>query len=308
MSDAEKCFGVVAVIGAPNAGKSTLVNRLTGSKVTIVSHKVQTTRMRVRGVMMRGNAQVALVDTPGIFQAKRSFDRAMVDAAWAGAGDADAIVLLVDAPAESAKPDGISARDTAAIMKRLKTGTRAPMALALNKVDAMQPPPLLAMAEAMNAELAFDKTFMISAEKGRGTEELAAWIAAQAKPGPWHFPEDQAGDLSSRLLAAEITREKVFLRLHDELPYAIHVTTEAWTPQKDGSVRIDQTILVEREAHKPIVLGKGGTTVKAIGAASRKELEEIFGHRVHLFLHVKVQGGWAMDRRVFAELGLEPPE
>ncbi len=309
MTDApETRFGMVAIIGAPNAGKSTLVNRLVGSKVTIVTHKVQTTRMRVRGVMIRGETQIVLVDTPGIFSAKRALDRAMVEAAWAGAADADATLLLVDAPDVTEKPNGLSARDTDAIVEKLKATPGPKAALALNKVDAMPRPPLLDLARSLNDAYPFERTFMISAEKGSGIDDLAEWLASKAVPGPWLFPEDQAGDLSSRMLAAEITREKLFLRLHEELPYASHVTTDKWTSNKDGSARVDQTIVVEREAHRPMVLGKGGETIKAIGAAARREMEEVFGHRVHLFLHVKVQGGWASDRRIFGELGLEPPK
>jgi GTP-binding protein Era len=295
---------VIAVIGAPNAGKSTLVNRLVGSKVSIVTHKVQTTRMRIRGVMMEGDAQVVLVDTPGIFAPKRKLDRAMVAAAWAGSDDADAVVVIADAGDLAMKPNGLSAQDTDRIVAALK-GQDRKAALVLNKIDSVHREKLLELSAKLNAAFPFEETFMVSALKGHGIDKLRAWIAGRAVPGPWYFPEDQTGDISSRLLAAEITREQLYLRLHDELPYAAHVTTEAWQDRKDGSVRIDQVILVERDGQKPIVIGKQGSTLKAIGAAARKQIEEVLDRKAHLFLTVKVQSNWAEQRGVYDELGID---
>ena len=299
--------GFAAIIGAPNAGKSTLVNALVGTKVAIVSPKVQTTRMPVRGVAMRGQAQIVFGDTPGIFKPRRRLDRAMVTSAWAGAKDADAIVLIVDAPDLVAQPDGLGARDTHAIIETLKEkGARA--VLALNKIDGMKRTDLLPLIGKLNEAGLFDEVFLISALKGDGVEELAAWCAARMPESPWLFPEDQAGDISSRLLAAEITREKIYLRLHDELPYASAVETEKWEERGDGSVKIDQTIYVQRDGQKAIVLGKGGATIKKIGELARTELEEIFDRRVHLFLFVKVRENWAEEREHYREMGLEFPE
>lgn len=295
---------IVAVIGAPNAGKSTLVNRLVGAKVTIVTHKVQTTRMRIRGVMIEGAAQIVLVDTPGIFAPKRRLDRAMVQAAWAGVDDADATLVIADAAELDAKPNGLSAQDTTRIIEGLKSQNRK-AALALNKVDALKREKLLDLSARLNAAFPFQDTFMISALKGAGIDRLRSWLASQAKPEPWMFPEDQTADLSSRLLAAEVTREQLFLRLHEELPYSVHVTTEGWEERKDGSVKIDQVIFVERDGQKPIVIGKAGATLKAIGAASRKQIESILDRRVHLFLNVKVKSGWADERGVYDELGID---
>ncbi len=300
--------GFVAVIGAPNAGKSTLVNALVGSKVAIVTPKVQTTRMTVRGIAMQGEAQIVFVDTPGIFKPRRRLDRAMVNAAWSGAGDADAVVLVVDAQDVSANADSHAGRDTAAIIARLKESSGRKVALVLNKVDAMKREALLPLAEKLNGEGIFEAIFMISAAKGDGLQQLKDWCAAQVPEGPWLYPEDQAADVPMRLLAAEITREKLFLRLHDELPYAATVQTEKWEERKDGSVRIDQTIYVQRDGQKAIALGKGGATIKEIGGKARIELETIFGRRVHLFLFVKVQENWAEAREHFTELGLEYPE
>ena len=296
--------GIVAVIGAPNAGKSTLVNRLVGAKVTIVTHKVQTTRMRVRGVMMEGPAQVVLVDTPGIFAPKRRLDRAMVEAAWAGAEDADAIVLIADAADLDARPTGLGAQDTDRIIAGLK-GQKRKAALVLNKVDALKREKLLDLAARLNAAFPFDETFMVSALKGDGIERLRGWPASKTEPGPWLFPADQTGDISSRLLASEVTREQIYLRLHEELPYSVHVTTEGWEERKDGSARIDQVILVERDGQKAIVIGKGGATLKAIGAAARREIGAILDRKVHLFLTVKVKDNWADDRSVYDEIGIE---
>jgi GTPase len=306
MTEQTRC-GFVAVIGAPNAGKSTLVNALVGTKVSIVTQKVQTTRMPVRGVAMRGQTQMVIVDTPGIFKPRRKLDRAMVKSAWAGAGDADAVILIVDAADMATNPEGLAARDTHAIIEGLKTSQRK-AALALNKIDGMKRTDLLPLVEKLNAEGAFEEIFLISALKGDGVEDVAEWCAAKMKPGPWLFPEDQAADIPSRLLAAEITREKLYLRLHDELPYATAVETEKWEERKGGSVKIDQVIYVEREGQKPIVLGKGGHNIKTIGEAARKEMEEIFARRVHLFLFVKLREKWAEDREHYREIGLEFPE
>lgn len=306
MSSETKC-GFVAVIGAPNAGKSTLVNALVGSKVAIVTPKVQTTRMTMRGIVICGDSEIVLVDTPGIFRPRRRLDRAMIKAAWSGARDADAILLVVDAPAEAASPDGLAARDTRAILGELARTDRKP-ALVLNKVDAMNRRDLLPLADSFGKQNVFERVFMISALTGDGIADLKRWCAERMPLGPWLYPADQAADIPSRLLAAEITREKLYLRLHDELPYAATVETEAWTEKKDGSVRIDQTIYVEREGQKAIVLGKAGRTVKAIGEAARQELEGTFDRRVHLFLLVKVRENWAERREHYRAMGLEYPE
>jgi GTP-binding protein Era len=299
--------GFVAVIGAPNAGKSTFVNALVGTKVSIVSHKVQTTRQPVRGVAMRGDAQLVLVDTPGIFKPRRRLDRAMVKSAWAGAGDADAVLVIVDAADLAAHPDGPGARDTYRIVEELKKTPRK-AALVLNKIDAMKRADLLPLVGKLNEDGAFAQVFMVSALKGEAIGDVADWCAAQMPEGPYLYPPDQAADVPSRLLASEITREQLYLRLHDELPYETTVETEKWEEKKDGSARINQVIYVSREGHKAIVLGKGGKTVKAIGEAARKELEEIFGRRIHLFLFVKVREGWAESREHYREIGLEYPE
>lgn len=299
--------GFAAIIGAPNAGKSTLVNALVGSKVAIVSPKVQTTRMTVRGVAMEGDTQIVFVDTPGIFKPRRRLDRAMVSAAWAGAGDADAVVLLVDAAELNANPSGHAANDTHAIIAALKKDNRK-AALALNKIDGMKRTDLLPLVQQLSSQGEFEEVFMISALKGDGISDLKTWVAKKMPPGPWLYPADQAADIPSRLLASEVTREKIYLRLHDELPYASAVETEKWEERKDGSVKIDQTIFVQREGQKAIVLGKGGATIKLIGELARKELEEIFQRRVHLFLFVKVKEDWAEQREHYRELGLEFPE
>jgi GTP-binding protein Era len=299
--------GFAAVIGAPNAGKSTLVNALVGSKVAIVTPKVQTTRMNVRGVAIRGEAQIVLVDTPGIFKPRRRLDRAMVAAAWTGAADADAVVLLVDAPDRAGNQQGHAARDSEAIIEGLKAANRK-AALALNKIDAMKREELLPLAEKLNAAGVFEQVFMISALKGDGLNDLAEWCAGKMPEGPWLYPADQSADIPSRLLAAEITREKIYLRLHDELPYASAVETEKWEERKDGSVKIDQIVYVQRDGQKAIVLGKGGATIKKIGELARKEMEEVFARRVHLFLFVKVSEDWAETRAHYREMGLEFPE
>ena len=302
----QRC-GFAAIIGAPNAGKSTLVNALVGSKVAIVSPKVQTTRMAVRGVAMRGQTQIVFVDTPGIFKPRRRLDRAMVAAAWAGADDADAILLIVDAADLTAHPSGHAANDTAAIIEGLKKAERK-AALVLNKIDGMKRTDLLPLIERLNAEGVFDSVFMISALKGEGVGDVADWTAQRMPEGAWLYPEDQAADIPLRLLAAEITREKIYLRLHDELPYAAMVETEKWEDRKDGSVKIDQVITVQREGQKAIALGKGGQTIKTIGELARKEMETLFARRVHLFLFVKVREDWAEQSENYRGMGLEFPQ
>jgi GTP-binding protein Era len=291
-------------LGAPNAGKSTLVNALVGSKVAIVSPKVQTTRMAVRGVAMSGETQIVFVDTPGIFKPRRRLDRAMVNAAWAGAGDADAVVLLVDAAELTANPKGHAANDTHAIIEALKTDNRK-AALALNKIDGMKRTDLLPLVQMLTAAHAFAEVFMISALKGDGLADLSRWVAAQMPEGPWLYPEDQAADIPSRTLAAEITREKIYLRLHDELPYASMVETEKWEERKDGSVRIEQTIHVQRDGQRAIFLGKGGARIKQIGARARHELGQMLERPVHLFLHVKVSERWSEDPSHYRAIGLD---
>ena len=300
--------GFCAVIGAPNAGKSTLTNALVGSKVAIVSPKVQTTRMAVRGVAMAGETQIVFVDTPGIFRPRRRLDRAMVGAAWAGAEDADAILLVVDAAELSSAANSLGARDTATILAGLKDVKGKKTALVLNKIDGMKRTDLLPMVEKFRAEGVFEDVFLVSALKGDGVSDVQAWVSARMPESPWLYPEDQAADIPMRLLAAEITREKIYHRLHDELPYASAVETEKWEDRKDGSVRIDQVIYVQRDGQKGIVLGKGGQTIKIIGGLARTEMEELFGRRVHLFLFVKVREDWAESREHYREIGLEFPE
>lgn len=299
--------GFVAIIGAPNAGKSTLVNRLVGSKVSIVSRKVQTTRMRVRGVVIEGASQIVLVDTPGIFAPKRKLDQAMVAAAWAGAADADLVCLIIDAPELVGEPTGLAARDTSRIVQGLKDAKQSAI-LVVNKVDAIKRDELLPLVDRFRAETKFDEVFMISAEKGDGTADLVRYLAVQVPHGPWAYPEDQASDIPLRLLAAEITRERIYDRLHQELPYSTTVVTEQWADQKDGSARVEQTIFVERDGQKAIVLGKGGATIKELGSTARVEMESLFGHKVHLFLHVKVRENWADDPAHYREMGLERPK
>jgi GTP-binding protein Era len=289
--------GFAAIIGAPNAGKSTLVNRLVGQKIAIVTHKVQTTRARLRGIAIEGGSQIVFVDTPGIFAPRRDLDRAMVEAAWSGAGDADLVILLVDSRA------GLNA-EVEAIIASLGAVSRPPL-LALNKVDVVRPETLLVLSQRLNERLPFAATFMISALSGSGVEDLRRYAANAMPEGPWLYPEDQIADLPQRLLAAEITREKLTLRLHQELPYALTVETEAWTERPDGSVRIDQVIYVEREGQRKIVLGKDGQTIKAIGQAARKEIAEAIGKPVHLFLFVKVRENWASDPERLKMMGLE---
>jgi len=289
--------GFCAIIGAPNAGKSTLVNQLTGSKVSIVSHKVQTTRARIRAIAMEGNAQIVLVDTPGIFKPKRTLDRAMVQNAWGGAGDADAVVLLVDG-----RP-GLTAEAKEIIAQLEHTRTKA--VLVINKIDLMSRERLLEVATEYNGAFAFEQTFMVSALTGSGTQDLLRYIAQKMPEGPWLYPEDQVADVQLRFMAAEMTREVIYERLHEELPYASTVETESWEERKDGSVKIGQVIYVERDSQKAIVLGKGGQTVKLLGQMARKEMEAQFGRKVHLFLFVKVREHWAEDKERLRNMGLD---
>lgn len=305
MSDDTRC-GFTAIIGAPNAGKSTLVNRLVGAKVSIVTPKVQTTRARVRGIAIKDKSQIIFVDTPGIFAPRRVLDEAMVAAAWEGANEADLICLLVDAARESGEPDGAAAKDTKRIIEGLRTSKHKAI-LVLNKIDAIPRQVLLELAQRLNDPEIFTDIFMISAAKGDGTDDLLNAIAQRMKPGPWLYPEDQTADLPLRQLAAEITREKLFMRLHEELPYMSTVETEDWKTMKDGSARIEQTIYVERDGQKGIVIGKNGATLKDIGARARADMEAAFGHRVHLFLFVKVREGWAEEPARLREMGLEMP-
>jgi GTP-binding protein Era len=291
--------GFVALIGAPNAGKSTLLNQLVGAKVSIVTHKVQTTRAIVRGVATHGSAQIVFVDTPGIFSPRRRLDRAMVTTAWGGAKDADLVLVLIDAER------GI--RGDAEAMLAALADVRQPMVLILNKIDRVKHEKLLALAAEANARTAFERTFMISALTGSGCSDLLDFVAERLPEGPWYYPEDQISDLPMRQLAAEITREKLYLRLHQELPYSSHVETEKWEEKKDGSVRIEQVIYVERDSQKKIVLGHKGETIKAIGQAARKEIAEILEQKVHLFLFVKVRENWGDDPERYREMGLEFP-
>lgn len=300
--------GVVAVVGAPNAGKSTLTNQMVGTKVAIVTHKVQTTRARLRGIFQVGDSQIVLVDTPGIFAPRRKLDEAMVEAAWGGADDADEVLLLVDAPRHAEKDGGGKAgKDTDRIIEGLKARGRQAV-LVLNKIDEMKREDLLEMIATFNDTGVFKETFLISALTGEGVEELKAWLAAKVPEGPWLYPEDQPADVTQRALASEVTREKLILRLHDELPYATTVETETWKDLRDGSVRIEQVIFVERDSQKPIVLGKGGKTIKEIGREAREELEQMMGRKVHLFLFVKVRERWAEDPERFRLMGLELPK
>jgi GTPase len=302
---------IVAVIGAPNAGKSTLVNQIVGSKIAIVTQKVQTTRAPLRGIAMHGTTQIVLIDTPGVFAPRRRLDRAMVRAAWGSAGDADMVVHLVDAPAHAralaGRPDGADARqveDVARIVKGLKDAGRTAI-LALNKVDAMPRDALLGVAQALNAERVYSDVFMISALTGDGVKDLTKHLADNAPEGPWLYPEDQAADAPVRVLAAEITREKIMLRLHDEIPYEITVETDAWDEKKDGSVRVEQTIYVAREGHRKIAIGDKGQTIKTIGKLAREEMAAFLERPVHLFLHVKLKENWSEERARYEAMGLE---
>ncbi len=296
MTQTQHC-GLVAVVGAPNAGKSTLVNALVGQKVAIVSPKAQTTRTKLLGVAIEGEAQILLVDTPGIFEPQRRLDRAMVSAAWSGTEGADMIALVVDGKG------GIGSKVTA-IAESLKDRPE-PKILILNKVDVADKPKLLIHAEKLNALMHFDDTWFVSAQTGDGLAELKSALAKAMPEGPWHYPEDQVSDATERALASEVTREQLYLQLHAELPYASTVETEKYSEREDGSVEIHQQILVERPTQRAIVLGKGGTRIKEIGARARTELAGIMGRPVHLYLHVKVKPGWDEDREVYKDLGLD---
>ena len=295
---ATRC-GFVALIGAPNVGKSTLLNALVGAKISIVTPKVQTTRTLIRGIAVEGTAQLIFVDTPGIFAPRRRLDRAMVGSAWSSMQDADIVALIVDARKGAREDEDAILRGLADI--------RAAKVLVLNKVDLVEKPTLLALAQTLNARAAFAATFMISALSGDGVGDLKRFLAAHVPLGPWLYPEDQISDAPLRQLAAEITREKLYLRLHQELPYQSTVETEVWKELKDGSVRIEQTIYVERESQRKIVLGKGGATIKAIGAAARADIAAAIERPVHLFLFVKVREGWAEEPERYREMGLEFP-
>ncbi|WP_234035796.1 GTPase Era [Erythrobacter insulae] len=289
--------GVVAVLGAPNAGKSTLVNQLVGQKVAITSAKAQTTRARMLGIALFGQVQMILVDTPGIFEPKRRLDRAMVSAAWEGAQSADAILLLVD-PIKQRRHELIP------LIEALENRPEKKI-LVLNKVDKAKKEPLLALAEELSQRVAFDQIFFVSALSGDGVPEMKEFLAKSMPAGPWMYPEDQVSDASERLLAAEVTREQLYAQLHEELPYDAAVRPESYTVRPDGSVEVRQQIVIARDSQKPIVLGKGGQRIKAIGEAARTELAEILGVKVHLFLHVKVSEGWSDDKEVFEEMGLD---
>jgi GTPase len=297
--------GFVALIGAPNAGKSTLINALVGEKVSIVTRKAQTTRSTVRGVLTAGEAQIVFVDTPGLFAPKRRLDRAMVASAWGAAADADVLALMIDSRKEAG--DRSVTEETQAILKSLGE-SRKPKLLVLNKVDLVARPNLLELAARLNAALAFDDTFMISAATGDGLDRLTARLIELMAPGPWLYPEDQIAEAPMRSLAAEITREKLIERLHDELPYQATVETDSWKDLPDGSARIEQTIFVTRESHRKIVLGEGGRAIKAIGTAARKDIAAAHGSNVHLFLHVKVREHWLDDPERYRAMGLEFPK
>jgi GTP-binding protein Era len=291
--------GFIALIGEPNAGKSTLLNRMVGAKVSIVTHKVQTTRARIRGVAMEGESQLIFVDTPGLFKPRRRLDRAMVAAAWGGAADADIVVLLIEA--HRGITEGVERILEG--LADLPQGRR--IALAINKIDRVEAPTLLALTKEMNERRAFERTFLISAEKGHGVEDLRRWLAAELPEGPWLYPEDQIADLPMRMIAAEMTREKLTLRLHQELPYQLTVETASWEERKDGSARIDQIIYVLRDGHKGIVLGHKGETIKAVSQAARAEIAEFLGRPVHLFLQVKVRENWMDEAERYDEMGLD---
>ena len=292
--------GFVALIGEPNAGKSTLLNRMVGAKVSIVTHKVQTTRARIRGIAIEAQSQIVFVDTPGIFRPRRRLDRSMVKAAWGGASDADIVVLLIEA--HRGLTEGAQA-----IIDRLRDEMPRgkPVALAINKIDRVKAEVLLALTQKMNEAFPFARTFMISAERGYGVDDLREWLAAEVPAGPWFYPEDQIADLPMRMIAAEMTREKLTLRLHEELPYQLTVETEKWEDKPDGSTRIDQIIYVSRDGHKGIVLGNGGETIKSIGTAARAEISSFLDRKVHLFLQVKVRENWQEEAERYSEMGLE---
>ena len=303
--------GFIAVIGSPNVGKSTLVNALVGEKVSIVTHKVQTTRFAVRGVIMEGKTQIVLVDTPGVFAPKRRFDKAMVHAAWAGADGADMVAHVIDASArnrvaigEAKGADKHTVEDDERVMEGLKS-SGAKAILVLNKVDVLPREQLLEMSQSLFETGIYSEVFMVSAKTGSGVKQLKEHLVSLMQPGPWFYPEDQVADLPIRLLAAEITREKLYLRLHEELPYASMVETEAWKKLRDGSIRVEQSIIIERDSQKPIVLGKGGRAIKTIGEQARKELEELLDCKIHLFLNVKVDEKWMNKRAHYSDIGLD---
>ncbi len=291
--------GFIALIGEPNAGKSTLLNRMVGAKVAIVTHKVQTTRARIRGVAMEGQAQLVFVDTPGLFKPRRRLDRAMVAAAWSGAADADIVVVMVEAHR------GITEGVTAILDGLKERSGETKIALAINKIDRVKSDVLLGLTKELNEAFEFAETFMISAEKGHGVEHLRSWLAGEVPEGPWFYPEDQIADLPMRMIAAEMTREKLTLRLHQELPYQMTVETENWEERPDGSAKIDQVIYVVRDGHKGIVLGNKGETIKAVGKAAREDICEFLGRKVHLFLQVKVRPGWLEESERYSEMGLD---
>jgi GTP-binding protein Era len=291
--------GFVALIGEPNAGKSTLLNRMVGAKVSIVTHKVQTTRTRIRGVAMEGDSQIVFVDTPGLFQPRRRLDRAMVAAAWGGAADADVVVLMIEA--HRRVTEGVER-----ILEGLVDIAKGRIvALAINKIDRVEAPVLLSLAKGLNDSFDFAETFMISAEKGHGVDALRLWLAGQVPEGPWLYPEDQIADLPMRMIAAEMTREKLTLRLHQELPYQLTVETENWEERPDGSARVDQIIYVSRDGHKGIVLGNKGETIKSVSQAARADLTAFLGRKVHLFLQVKVREKWQEEAERYSEMGLD---
>ena len=291
--------GFIALIGEPNAGKSTLLNRMVGAKVSIVTHKVQTTRARIRGVAMQDESQLVFVDTPGLFQPRRRLDRAMIAAAWGGAADADIVILLIEA--NRGVTEGVER-----ILEGLANiGQGGKVALAINKIDSVEAPVLLGLSKDINERYPFVETFMISAERGHGVDALRKWLATEVPEGPWLYPEDQIADLPMRMIAAEMTREKLTLRLHQELPYQLTVETENWEERKDGSARIDQIVYVIRDGHKGIVLGQKGETIKSVSKASREELEEFLGRKVHLFLQVKVRPNWLDEAERYSEMGLD---
>jgi GTPase len=291
--------GFVALIGEPNAGKSTLLNHMVGAKVSIVTHKVQTTRARIRGVALERESQIVFVDTPGLFRPRRRLDRAMVAAAWTGAADADVVVLLIEAHR------GLTEGVKEILSGLLEKASGRKIALAINKIDRVEAPQLLKLTEEANAAFPFVKTFMISAERGHGVGDLREWLAQEMPDGPWLYPEDQIADLPMRMIAAEMTREKLTLRLHQELPYQLTVETESWQERDDGSARIDQVIYVSRDGHKGILLGHRGETIKAVSRAAREELAEFLGRTVHLFLQVKVRPNWLEESERYSEMGLD---
>ena len=291
--------GFVALIGEPNAGKSTLLNRMVGAKISIVTHKVQTTRTRIRGLAIEGQTQIVFVDTPGLFRPRRRLDRAMVASAWAGAEDADITVLMVEA--HRGVTEGVEA-----ILKTLDEHVgKRPLALAINKIDRVKRDRLLGLVAELNEHRGFSETFLVSAQNGDGVDDLRRWLAETLPESPWLYPEDQVADVALRLIAAEITREKLTLRLHQELPYQLTVETENWDERKDGSVRIEQLIYVARDGHKGIVLGKRGETIKAVGEQARKDIMELLDRPAHLFLNVKVRPNWQEDPERYTQMGLD---